>query len=275
MGAVLHGRRRRLPPSPDRGRAHPAPGGGHHDPGAVGTGQVGHPAGGLAGGGSDDGPGTGRDARPHGADAAGARGPGRTGSRMRDGGVAWTIEGGMAVQAIDERVPGDVSAAAFWLVAGAIHPDAELTLRDVGVNPTRRAVIDLLRRDGRRHRGAARRRRPRRPRPDGRRCRRAAGRPDVRSSDLRAIDLGPADVAAAIDEIPVLCLAAARARGTTTIRGAGELRHKESDRIAGIAAGLAAHGRTRRGRRRRPAHPRRNGRCAARRPTASTTTGWR
>ena len=49
------------------------------------------------------------------------------------------------MQAVDERVPGDVSAAAFWLVAGAIHPDAELTLRGVGVNPTRRAVIDILR----------------------------------------------------------------------------------------------------------------------------------
>ncbi|HET9083183.1 MAG TPA: hypothetical protein VFN41_02175, partial [Candidatus Limnocylindrales bacterium] len=64
----------------------------------------------------------------------------------------------------------------------------------------------------------------------------------VRSAALRAIDLGPADVAAAIDEIPVLCLAATQARGTTTIRGAGELRNKESDRIAGIEAGLAALG---------------------------------
>jgi len=64
----------------------------------------------------------------------------------------------------------------------------------------------------------------------------------VRSSELRAVDLGPRDVAAAIDEIPVLCLAAALADGTTRIRGAGELRHKESDRIAGIAAGLAALG---------------------------------
>ena len=64
----------------------------------------------------------------------------------------------------------------------------------------------------------------------------------VRSSDLHAIDLGPADVAAAIDEIPVLCLAATQARGTTTIRGAGELRYKESDRVAGIAAGLQAMG---------------------------------
>ncbi|HEX9550120.1 MAG TPA: hypothetical protein VF971_03390, partial [Candidatus Limnocylindrales bacterium] len=64
----------------------------------------------------------------------------------------------------------------------------------------------------------------------------------ARSSELRAIDIGPADVAAAIDEIPILCLAATQARGRTTIRGAGELRHKESDRLAGIAAGLGALG---------------------------------
>jgi 3-phosphoshikimate 1-carboxyvinyltransferase len=64
----------------------------------------------------------------------------------------------------------------------------------------------------------------------------------VRTSTLRAIDIGPAEVATAIDEIPILCLAATQARGTTTIRGAGELRHKESDRLAGIAAGLSALG---------------------------------
>jgi 3-phosphoshikimate 1-carboxyvinyltransferase len=64
----------------------------------------------------------------------------------------------------------------------------------------------------------------------------------VRTSALRAIDIGPAEVATAIDEIPVLCLAATQARGTTTIRGADELRHKESDRLAGIAAGLSALG---------------------------------
>ena len=152
-----------------------------------------------------------------------------------DGAVAWSVEGGVPVQAIDERVPGDVSAAAFWLVAGAIHPDAELTLRDVGVNPTRHAVIDLLR-----AMGADLEERSTTGPDDG------VGEPRadliIRSSDLRAIDLSPADVAAAIDEIPILCLAAARASGTTTIRGAGELRHKESDRIAGIAAGLEALG---------------------------------
>ena len=153
--------------------------------------------------------------------------------------VAWTVEGGRTVRAIEERVPGDVSAAAFWLVAGAIHEDAELTIRDVGVNPTRRAVVDFLRAMGARIEerpvaGAA-----------------SAGaegvgepRADltVHSSELRAIELSAADVAAAIDEIPILCLAATQARGTTVIRGATELRHKESDRIAGIAAGLDALG---------------------------------
>jgi 3-phosphoshikimate 1-carboxyvinyltransferase len=64
----------------------------------------------------------------------------------------------------------------------------------------------------------------------------------VRSSELHAIEIGPAEVAAAIDEIPLLCLAATQARGTTVIHGAGELRHKESDRLAGIAAGLGALG---------------------------------
>ncbi len=164
------------------------------------------------------------------------------------GEVAWSLEGGGLVQAVDERVPGDVSAAAFWLVAGAIHPDAELTLRAVGVNPTRRAIIDLLRRMG-----ASIEERP----ADGPagasdttgtaiRADNGVGEPVadlvVRTSDLVGIDVGPAEVASAIDEIPVLCLAAAHAAGTTRITGAGELRHKESDRIAGIAAGLQALG---------------------------------
>jgi 3-phosphoshikimate 1-carboxyvinyltransferase len=157
------------------------------------------------------------------------------------GPVAWTLEGGTQLSPADECVPADPSAAAFWLVAGAIHPDAELTLRSVGVNPTRRAAIDFLARMGARIEemavavGLA-----------GGEQAGEVGEPladlTVRSSELRAIDLGPADVAAAIDEIPILCLAATQARGVTTIRGAGELRNKESDRIAGIAAGLTALG---------------------------------
>ena len=160
----------------------------------------------------------------------------------RDGGgvagsVAVRIEGGSTVHAVSERVPGDVSAAAFWLVAAAIHPDAELTLRGVGVNPTRRAVIDILRAMGAEI--------DEQPIADAE-LPPTAGEPVadliVRSSRLRAIDLGPADVAAAIDEIPVISLAAAVASGTTTIRGAAELRYKESDRIAGTAEGLRALG---------------------------------
>ena len=148
-----------------------------------------------------------------------------------DGGVAISLEGGSTVLAVRERVPGDVSAGAFWLVAGSIHPDAELTLRGVGINPTRRAVIDILASMGSRI--------EEQPLDGG-------GEPiadvTVRSSELHAVDLGPRDVASAIDEIPVLCLAATQAAGRTTIRGAGELRHKESDRIAGIADGLRALG---------------------------------
>ena len=154
-------------------------------------------------------------------------------------GAAWSVEGGTRVRTVTERVPADVSAAAFWLVAGAIHPDAELTLRRVGINPTRRAIIELLRRMGARIDEIA---------LDGA----SEGNDDgigepvadlvVRSSRLEAIDVSPQEVAAAIDEIPVLCLAASQARGRTTIRGAGELRHKESDRIAGIVAGLTALG---------------------------------
>jgi 3-phosphoshikimate 1-carboxyvinyltransferase len=151
------------------------------------------------------------------------------------GPVAWTLEGGAWLSPLDERVPADPSAAAFWLVAGAIHPDAALTLRGVGVNPTRRAAIDFLVRMGARIEETAV------GEPSG-----DIGEPladlTVRSSELTAIDLGPAEVAAAIDEIPILCLAATQARGRTTIRGAGELRNKESDRIAGIAAGLTALG---------------------------------
>ena len=151
------------------------------------------------------------------------------------GPVAWTLEGGTRLQARDERVPADPSAAMFWLVAAAIHPDAELTLRSVGVNPTRRAAIDILARMGARIE----------ERPVGE-ATADTGEPlaDLKagSSELRAINLGPADVAAAIDEIPILCLAATQARGRTTIRGAGELRNKESDRVAGIARGLAALG---------------------------------
>ena len=110
-----------------------------------------------------------------------------------------------------ETVPADPSGDAFWLVAAAIHPDAELRLAGVSTNPTRRAIIDILRRMGASTEEIA---------IEG------PGGPDgepladlvVRSSELRGIDLSPAEVAGAIDEIPILCLAAARATGTNSRR---------------------------------------------------------
>jgi len=153
-----------------------------------------------------------------------------------DGWAIVEVDGPATVSTVDERVPGDPSAAAFWLVAAAIHPDADLLVRRVGVNPTRRAAVDFLS-----LMGAAIDERPiigaalagvGEPVADIR----------VRSSGLRAIQLMPADTARAIDEVPILCLAATQARGRTVIRGAGELRHKESDRIAGIVAGLSTLG---------------------------------
>jgi 3-phosphoshikimate 1-carboxyvinyltransferase len=155
--------------------------------------------------------------------------------RSPDGGAVVEVDGPAAVRASDQRVPGDPSAAAFWLVAGAIQADADLLVRGVGVNPTRRSAIDLLALMGATIDEV----------PAGS-TEGDVGEPvadlRVRSSGLRAIQLLPADTAAAIDEIPILCLAATQARGRTVIRGAGELRHKESDRIAGIVAGLSALG---------------------------------
>jgi 3-phosphoshikimate 1-carboxyvinyltransferase len=153
-----------------------------------------------------------------------------------DAGSRVSVDGPARVAPVGEAVPSDPSAAAFWLVAGAAHPDAELVLRSVGTNPTRRAIIDLLRRMG-----ASIDETPLGGGGDG-----GDGEPVadlvVRSSELHGIDVSSREVAAAIDEVPVLCLAAALASGTTRIDGVGELRHKESDRVAGIATGLSAMG---------------------------------
>lgn len=149
------------------------------------------------------------------------------------GGAVVEVDGAAVVRPVDQQVPGDISAAAFWLVAGAIHPDAALQVGHVGVNPTRHAVVDLLRRMG-----ASIEEAEANSGDEGEPIANLV----VRSSDLEAIEIESVETASAIDEIPVLCLAATQARGRSVIRGAGELRHKESDRIAGIVAGLSALG---------------------------------
>ena len=157
-----------------------------------------------------------------------------TGPGRRPHGRAWT--GRCCPPRSPRPCPPTRRAPPSGWSPAAIHPDAELRLEGVSTNPTRRAIIDILRRMG----ASIEERRSRRPRAA------RDGEPladlVVRSSELRGVDLSPADVAAAIDEIPVLGLAAAVAAGTTRFRGAGELRHKESDRIAGIADGLTALG---------------------------------
>ena len=127
---------------------------------------------------------------------------------------------------IDIAVPGDISSAAFWLVAAACHPDAKVTLRDVGVNPTRSGVLHVLRRMGARIS------------IDNERL--AGGEPvadiTVESSDLQGAEISGDEIPSLIDEIPLLAVAAATAEGATVIRDAAELRVKESDRIADLKA---------------------------------------
>jgi 3-phosphoshikimate 1-carboxyvinyltransferase len=133
-------------------------------------------------------------------------------------------------------VPGDLSAATAWLVAAAVHPNAELRLAGVGLNPTRTAAIDLLRDMGADIEVV--------PSPDSDEAGpEPTGDITVRCSGrLRSVRIGGERVAELIDELPVLAIAMAAADGTSEVRDADELRVKESDRIATIVAGLAAIG---------------------------------
>jgi 3-phosphoshikimate 1-carboxyvinyltransferase len=133
---------------------------------------------------------------------------------------------------LDIDIPGDLSAAAFLLVAAQIVPGSRVTTRGVGVNPTRTGLLEVLRDMGA---GIV-------SEPHGDR----AGEPIANLSSfgepLRAVRIGGEIVPRAIDEIPIVCALAARARGTTTISDAEELRVKESDRLAAMAGVLRAFG---------------------------------
>ena len=135
---------------------------------------------------------------------------------------------------IDVEVPGDPSAAAFWLVAGSIVPGSEIELPGVCLNPTRTGAIDVLRSMG--------------AQITVRNERQAGGELvgdlTVRAAELHGVVIGGELVPRAIDELPVLAVAAAVAAGDTEIRDAGELRVKESDRISATAGLLTAFGGT-------------------------------
>jgi 3-phosphoshikimate 1-carboxyvinyltransferase len=142
------------------------------------------------------------------------------------------LEGGHALHATDVEVPADFSSAAFFLVAASIVPGAELRLPAVGLNPRRTGLLQALRLMGAditvEHE------------------REAGGEPVgdlvVRHAPLHGVELPEALVPDMIDEFPALFIAAAVANGTTVIRGAAELRVKESDRIATMASGLRTLG---------------------------------
>ncbi len=143
-----------------------------------------------------------------------------------------SVESGHKLSATHIEVPADISSAAFFLVAGSIAEDSELVLEHVGINPTRTGVIDILKLMGgditlenQREVGGE-----------------TVADIRVRSAKLKGIDIPEDLVPLAIDEFPVLFVAAAVAEGRTVLRGAEELRVKESDRIQVMADGLIALG---------------------------------
>ncbi|MFK5925675.1 MAG: 3-phosphoshikimate 1-carboxyvinyltransferase [Desulfuromusa sp.] len=142
------------------------------------------------------------------------------------------VTGRVALTGQDIEVPGDISSAAFFLVAGLIVPGSELLLKSVGVNPTRCGVIDILQQMG----GSI----------ELTNQRELSGEPVadllVKSSSLHGIEIGGELIPRAIDEFPVVSVAAAFASGTTIIRDAKELRVKETDRIAAMCETLGALG---------------------------------
>ncbi len=149
------------------------------------------------------------------------------------------IEDGLTVRvrpgrlsAMDVTVPADISSAAYWLVAGVCHPDAEVRVRNVGVNPTRTGILDALAMMGadvsvenERTEGGE-----------------LVADLVARSSSLRATEIGGDLIPRLVDEVPVLALAACFAEGTTVIRDASELRIKESDRLMASRVELSRFG---------------------------------
>jgi len=150
----------------------------------------------------------------------------------REGPVT-TLTGPARPRPFELTVPGDPSAASAWLVAAALHPDAELTMAGVGLNPTRLALVGLLQRMG--VDIATRITEVRGPEP--------VGEIWVRGGNpLRSVKISGGEVADLIDELPLIAVAMASVDEPSEVRGASELRVKETDRIAAVVAGLEAIG---------------------------------
>lgn len=154
------------------------------------------------------------------------------GVEVRRDGLAVSVTGGERPGTREWAVPGDPSAAIFMVLAALLVPGSAVTIEDVCLNPTRIAGLEALVEMG----GAVE------MIPTGENAGDPVGTVTATHSELHGIELDPERVPSLIDEIPALCVAAAAATGTTTFRGAAELRLKESDRIASMAAGLTALG---------------------------------
>ena len=135
------------------------------------------------------------------------------------------LQGQPRLQAQAVRVPGDISSAAFFLVAASIMPGSDLIVRNVGVNPTRTGVLDVLREMGASLELFNERLESGEPVADIR----------VQAADLRGVEIGGEIIPRLIDELPILAVAAMFAAGETYVRDAAELRVKETDRIAAVA----------------------------------------
>ena len=153
------------------------------------------------------------------------------GIRVQRDGLTVSLDGGQTPRACDFTVPGDISSAAFWLVAAAAMPGAKLVIRNVGLNPTRTAIVTVLARMGATIRET---------------IHSDHGEPigdlEITGAPLQGTTLLEQEIPNLIDEIPVLAVAAALASGTTVIRNARELRVKETDRIATVVHNLRAMG---------------------------------
>lgn len=142
------------------------------------------------------------------------------------------VYGGHTLQAEDIQVPGDFSSAAFWLVAAACMPRAKLYLHNIGLNPTRTGLLNILMRMGA---SITEQVKSSSPEPIG-------SLSIQEGTILRATEIGGDEIPNVIDEIPILAVAAALSDGTTIIRDAKELRVKESDRLASLATNLRQFG---------------------------------
>jgi 3-phosphoshikimate 1-carboxyvinyltransferase len=142
-----------------------------------------------------------------------------------------SIEGGQRLEPRDLAIPGDFSSAAFWMVAAAALPGSQVVIEDVGLNPTRIGLVDVLRRYG--------------ARVQIDETRVVAGEPagtiTVEADRAGSIEIAPEEVPVLIDELPAVAALAATG-GEISVRGAAELRVKESDRIAALVAGFRALG---------------------------------